>query len=306
MAGRTRAVGPGIPGRPAHHGMVGLLRARRSGPSGGPDATADIRGCDGHRRGRWRPLACWTPRGGSSPASAPRTGAATACASWRPRHPAAHLTSPRNPGPEGVTAVPRGRGDRRAVSPVGRWPSRGRASTDGRRGARTPCGRGRRRRGFVGPSGAAAGASRRSAGCASSSPRITSDEQLIGGAPRCATLLTAICETIERYDPTIVPSVLLLDPVSRTLHSGVGPSLPREYLAASEGLVIGPMIGSCGARPPGFGELAVTRSIAVDPRWEPSRGLAARAGVDSCWSMPVEERRRGGAGHPRLLRAPGP
>ncbi|MEO3936980.1 hypothetical protein V3N99_09505 [Dermatophilaceae bacterium Soc4.6] len=59
-------------------------------------------------------------------------------------------------------------------------------------------------------------------------------------------VLTAACAAIERYDPSLMPSVLQLDPESNTLHSGVGPSFPQEYLDAVEGAPIGPSIGTCG------------------------------------------------------------
>jgi hypothetical protein len=62
-------------------------------------------------------------------------------------------------------------------------------------------------------------------------------------------VLTSACQAIERYDPSLIPSVLQRDPESNTLHSGVGPSFPQAYLDAVEGAPIGPSIGMCGPRP---------------------------------------------------------
>ena len=110
---------------------------------------------------------------------------------------------------------------------------------------------------------------------------------MIARAAPLRDVLTEICETIERYDPTLVPSVLMLDPVSSTLHSGVGPSLPPDYLAATEGVVIGPNVGTCGPAA-WFGRLTVTADLMADPRWAPVRDLARSAGVAHCWSNPIK------------------
>jgi len=110
---------------------------------------------------------------------------------------------------------------------------------------------------------------------------------MIGRAAPLRDVLVEICETIERYDASLIPCVLMLDPVSSTLHSGVGPSLPADYLAATDGLVIGPNIGSCGAAA-WSGRLVVSADLAEDPRWAPAVELSRRAGVAHCWSMPIK------------------
>ena len=79
----------------------------------------------------------------------------------------------------------------------------------------------------------------------------------------------------------------MLDPVSRTLHSALGPSLPPDYLAAIDGVVIGPQIGTCGSAA-WFGRLTVTADIAEDPKWTPIRDKAQDAGLAHCWSMPMK------------------
>ena len=110
---------------------------------------------------------------------------------------------------------------------------------------------------------------------------------MIARAAPLRDVLLEICRTIERYDPTIVPCVLQLDPASRTLHSGVSPSLPAEYLAATDGLVIGPTIGACGSAA-WFGTLVISSDLETDPKWEVARDAVRLAGVAHCWSLPIK------------------
>jgi diguanylate cyclase (GGDEF)-like protein len=111
--------------------------------------------------------------------------------------------------------------------------------------------------------------------------------EMIARAAPLRDVLEAICRTIERSDPTVMPSVLLLDSATSTLHSGVGPSLPDWYLAATDGLVIGPTIGTCGPAA-WFGELTVTPDLALDPNWAAVQEMVAAANIAHCWSMPVK------------------
>jgi diguanylate cyclase (GGDEF)-like protein len=106
------------------------------------------------------------------------------------------------------------------------------------------------------------------------------------GAPLRDVLLEVL-EAVRRYDPSLKPSLLMLDPTSRTLHSALGPSLPAAYLAAIDGVVIGPNVGTCGAAA-WFGRLTVTPNIAEDPKWAPIRDKAKGAGLAHCWSMPMK------------------
>jgi diguanylate cyclase (GGDEF)-like protein len=105
------------------------------------------------------------------------------------------------------------------------------------------------------------------------------------GAP-LRDVLTEILESVERYDPSVKASLLMLDSTSRTLHSGLGPSLPPGWLAAIDGVVIGPNVGTCGAAA-WSGQLTVTGNIAEDPSWAPIRDKAKAAGLGHCWSMPI-------------------
>ena len=111
---------------------------------------------------------------------------------------------------------------------------------------------------------------------------------MIGAGMPLREVLVEVCHIIERYDRSLIPSVLLRDPVSNTLHSGVGPSLPKEYLASVDGAPIGPNVGTCGPAA-WFGEFAVSADLNEDPKWAPIRGMAKMAGVAHCWSMPIKD-----------------
>jgi diguanylate cyclase (GGDEF)-like protein len=111
--------------------------------------------------------------------------------------------------------------------------------------------------------------------------------ELIARAAPLKEALDELTGGIERYDPSVLPCVVLLDRESTTLHPGSGPSLPPEWLAALDGAVIGPNIGTCGAAA-WSGELTVTEDIALDPKWTPIRAPALRLGLRHCWSMPFK------------------
>ncbi|HEY1898820.1 MAG TPA: GGDEF domain-containing protein [Steroidobacteraceae bacterium] len=111
---------------------------------------------------------------------------------------------------------------------------------------------------------------------------------MIGAAAPLRDVLVEVCRIIERYDSSLIPSVLLRDPVSNTLHSGVGPSLPKEYLDSVDGAPIGPSIGTCGPAA-WFGEFAISADLSQDPKWAPIRAMAEMAGVAHCWSMPIKD-----------------
>jgi diguanylate cyclase (GGDEF)-like protein len=111
---------------------------------------------------------------------------------------------------------------------------------------------------------------------------------MIGNSAPLRDVLIEVCQIIERYDPSFIPSVLLRDSVSNTLHSGVGPSLPKAYLDSVDGAPIGPNIGTCGPAA-WFGELAISADLSQDPKWAPIRAMAEMAGVAHCWSMPIKD-----------------
>jgi diguanylate cyclase (GGDEF)-like protein len=103
-------------------------------------------------------------------------------------------------------------------------------------------------------------------------------------------VLTAACEAVERYDPSLLASILQRDPESNTLHSAIGPSFPDEFLDTVNGAPIGPTIGTCGPAA-WFGTFSVSENLDEDPNWHSISALARLAGVAHCWSMPIRDSR---------------
>ncbi|HEX4510245.1 MAG TPA: GAF domain-containing protein, partial [Burkholderiaceae bacterium] len=79
-------------------------------------------------------------------------------------------------------------------------------------------------------------------------------------------------------------SILLVE--DRRLFAGAAPHLPAEYMAAIEGLAIGPGVGSCG-HAAYTREIMVVDDIATHPNWEGGRQVALEHGLRSCWSTPI-------------------
>jgi diguanylate cyclase (GGDEF)-like protein len=110
--------------------------------------------------------------------------------------------------------------------------------------------------------------------------------ELIARDAPLTEVLEELVVGIENYEPSVIPCVVLLNRESNTLHPGAGPSLPPAWLAAIDGVVIGPNIGSCGSAA-WSGELVITEDMNTDPKWEPVRGFAMDCGLRHCWSMPI-------------------
>jgi PAS domain S-box-containing protein len=110
-------------------------------------------------------------------------------------------------------------------------------------------------------------------------------ELLAAGAP-LSTVLSAIVETIEQFDPGTVGSILLVDETGTRLKHGTAPNLPEAYNQAIDGAPISAKAGSCGTA--AFRGTAVfTENISTDPLWEDYRDLAKISGMTACWSTPI-------------------
>ena len=109
---------------------------------------------------------------------------------------------------------------------------------------------------------------------------------LLASGATLADVLTAVAVALEELIPGSRCSVLLLDPDNGVLTHGAAPHLPPAYMAAIDGLAIGPSAGSCGTcaylRTP-----IIASDITADPRWVAFRDLAAAHGLRSCWSQPI-------------------
>jgi signal transduction protein with GAF and PtsI domain len=110
-------------------------------------------------------------------------------------------------------------------------------------------------------------------------------QRLAANAP-LNEILERLVLLIEAQAPGMLCSVLLLSEDGDHVRHGAAPSLPPDYVAAIDGLQIGPRKGSCGTAIY-RGEPVVVTDILNDPLWEDYRDLAAANGLRACWSTPI-------------------
>ncbi|MFM2073394.1 MAG: hypothetical protein RLZZ623_3658 [Actinomycetota bacterium] len=109
-------------------------------------------------------------------------------------------------------------------------------------------------------------------------------EEITSGAGLSA-VLDSVASALEDLMPASRCSILLLDEEGALRH-GSAPTLPTAYSAAIDGLIPGPLAGSCGTAVH-FGEPVIAVDVTTDPRWEQFRELAARHHLRACWSSPI-------------------
>lgn len=110
-------------------------------------------------------------------------------------------------------------------------------------------------------------------------------ELIASGAPLEDTLKKLVSE-IESYASGTKASLLLLDVDGRHMRHVAAPSLPAEYVAATDGVEAVEGRGSCGTAIARRSQVIVT-DIAVDPLWEGYRDVALQHGLRACWSTPI-------------------
>ena len=133
-------------------------------------------------------------------------------------------------------------------------------------------------------------------------------KMILLGAP-LNEILTTITRLIEAHSAGMLCSIFLLDEDGLHLRYGVAASLPEAYRAATDGIGIGPNVGSCGTaaylRQPVF-----VSDIASDPRWVTFRDSALQSGLRAAWSTPIMSRDGNVLGtfgmYYREVRQPGP
>ena len=109
-------------------------------------------------------------------------------------------------------------------------------------------------------------------------------DDLVGARMRAS--LEVLVRLIERVQPGMRGSVLLLDDDGVTLRHGAAPNLPAEYCRLIDGEKIGPATGSCGTAAY-RGEQVIVRDIATDPLWATYKQAALPFGLAACWSTPI-------------------
>lgn len=98
-------------------------------------------------------------------------------------------------------------------------------------------------------------------------------------------VMQALCERVEAIAPKILCSILRVDEKG-SLRTLAAPSLPTDYCAAVDGVIIGPNVGSCGTAA-FFARPIEVDNIDDDPLWSDYRALALSAGLRACWSFPI-------------------
>src|SRR5438445_6732636 len=110
-------------------------------------------------------------------------------------------------------------------------------------------------------------------------------EMVATGRP-LAVILDGLCRLVDKLCDKSLASILLIDPNGRCLRRGAGPSFPEAFMAAVDGIEIGPSVGSCGTAAYRK-EQVIVSDIATDPLWANYRELALAYGLRSGWSTPI-------------------
>ena len=110
--------------------------------------------------------------------------------------------------------------------------------------------------------------------------------EMIARAAPLQETLDRLMLLIESQAEDVLCTAILLAPDGVTIQVGAGPSMPPDYLAAIDGLPIGPAAGSCGTAMYRK-QTVVVADIMNDPLWADYKDVAARHGLRACWSMPI-------------------
>jgi diguanylate cyclase (GGDEF)-like protein len=118
---------------------------------------------------------------------------------------------------------------------------------------------------------------------------LASQRQLMEMIAVGATLedvLDQIARTVERQAPPARCSILLLDEDGVHLRPGAAPSMPETFVAVTDGLEIGPQVGTCGTAA-WRGESVVSEDVGSDPLFEGVREVMASYDIAASWSVPI-------------------
>jgi diguanylate cyclase (GGDEF)-like protein/PAS domain S-box-containing protein len=110
--------------------------------------------------------------------------------------------------------------------------------------------------------------------------------ELLSTAAPLQEILETIIRNVERDNPQMHCSILLLDGDGNRLLFGAAPSLPDSFGTSVHGLEIDQEKGSCAAAVL-MGQPVVVPDLREDPDWAQCRETFEHAGLRSCWSEPV-------------------
>jgi len=112
--------------------------------------------------------------------------------------------------------------------------------------------------------------------------------EMMGRGASLPEVLDTLTHAIETMAPECFCTVLLLDQERTHLLTGSGGGLPKEYMAAVNGLTIGPDVGACGSAAY-RNETVIVDDIATDGRFALARDFVMSFGLRSCWSVPIRD-----------------
>ncbi len=110
-------------------------------------------------------------------------------------------------------------------------------------------------------------------------------KMILLGAPLNEILMT-VARLVEAHREGMLCSIFLLEEDGLHLRYAAAPNLPEEYREATDGVAVGPDVGSCGTaayrRQPVF-----VSDILADPKWDRFRSSTAASGLRAAWSSPI-------------------
>jgi PAS domain S-box-containing protein len=93
-------------------------------------------------------------------------------------------------------------------------------------------------------------------------------------------------EGMEKLNPGMYCSVLLLDESGRHIKHLSAPRLPVNYIKLIDGLEIGPDVGSCGTAMY-MRKSVIVSDIMTDPMWKDYKAAVSEYQFKACWSFPI-------------------
>jgi PAS domain S-box-containing protein len=110
--------------------------------------------------------------------------------------------------------------------------------------------------------------------------------ELITGNNSLTTILEALCRLVEEMFSDSFCTILFLDADGERLRKGAAPNFPRDFIAAVDGIKIGPRVGTCGTAAYRK-QTVIVSNINTDPLWEGYRELALANGLQAGWAAPI-------------------
>src|SRR6267378_2119412 len=110
-------------------------------------------------------------------------------------------------------------------------------------------------------------------------------EMVATGKP-LGVILDGLCRLVDKLSSDSLHSILLFDPNGNCLRRGAGPRFPEAFLAAVDGIEIGPCVGSCGTAAYRK-EQVIVSDIETSPLWTNYLELARAYGLRAGWSTPI-------------------